>query len=310
MAAVDRFLLDEDGFAFRDERPAAMQRTIETFLDLLDEVERTGEVVAWEGVWDIQASSGRTLSTLLFERGGIDPDVRRRLGVRLDRLRKYDEALDPMLTSVCDDTVSGISPSISVCVSTLRQGRAAACLTTDQSGRRGSLAVGDGSAAPISTLFLVEAEQVRVFWRFVLDMERAPDVELHEAAGWAFPRLKFAPDIWAQIRRFAGPPETSRRLLLLNLAGLDDHALAVWQEEVQPHLIAAKMKAVASVDCSLDSPNTHGNASAMRERNVDFGNRVLVCEWHAKLERHQNRIHFKVLDGSVYVGLFTDHLTT
>jgi hypothetical protein len=122
--------------------------------------------------------------------------------------------------------------------------------------------------------------------------------------------VEFAPGVWRQVRRFAGPAETARKLLLLNLAGLDDHAPAVWQEQVQPHLISARMKALAGVDCSLDSPSTHGNSAAMREREVDFGGHTLMCEWHAKLERHQNRVHFKVQDARVHVGLFTDHLST
>lgn len=310
MPATDRFFLDEDGFAFTDERPLPLQQTLETFLDLLDEIERTGEVLAWEGIWDIQAGSGRTLAALLFEPGDIDRDVRRRLGVRFDRLRKYDGALHPSLTATCNGQITGISPSISLCARTRRQGRAAGCVTTDQSGRRGDVAVTDGPAAPISAPFLAEADQVREFWRFVLEVEWPLTVQAHEAAGWAYPQLEFAPGVWGQVRRFAGPAETARKLLLLNLAGLDDHAPAVWQEQVQPHLIAARMRALAGVDCSLDSPSTHGNAAAMREREVDFGGRTLLCEWHAKLERHQNRVHFKVQDGRVHVGLFTDHLST
>lgn len=310
MSATDRFFLDEDGFAFTDERPQPLQQTLEAFLDLLDEVERTGEVLAWEGIWDIEAGSGRTLAALLFEPDDIDRDVRRRAGIRFDKIKKYDDSLNPSLTSTCNGHDTGISPGISLCGRMRRQGRVAACLTTDQSGRRGDVDITDGPASPISAPFLVEPNQVRKFWRLVLDIERPVGVELQEVAAWAFPQSEFAPGIWSQVRRFAGPAETARRLLLLNLAGLDEHAPTIWQEEVQPHLIAAKMNALAGVDCSLESPNTRGNAAAMREREVDFGGRTLLCEWHAKLERHQNRIHFRVQDRRVHVGLFTDHLST
>ncbi len=310
MPAIDRFFLDEDGFAFTDERPQPLQQTLETFLDLLDAIERTGEVLAWDGIWDIQASSSRTLAGLLFESDdAIDRDIRRRLGVRFDRLRKYDDTLNPDLTSTCDGQMTGISPGISLCARARRQGRAAGCVTTDQSGRRGDVEVTDGPASSISAPFLAAVDQVRQFWRFVLEVEWPLEIEPHEVADWAYPHLKFAPGVWSQVRRFTGPAETARKLLLQNLAGLDEHAVAVWQEQVQPHLIAARMRALAGVDCSLDSPNTHRNAAAMRERAVDFGGRTLVCEWHAKLERHQNRVHFKVQDGRVHVGLFTDHLT-
>ena len=75
-------------------------------------------------------------------------------------------------------------------------------------------------------------------------------------------------------------------------------------------MIRARMKALAGVDCSMESPSTHGNLAAMREREVDFGGHTLLCEWHAKLERHQNRVHFKVQNGRVFVGMFVDHLST
>ena len=307
---ADRFFVDEDGFAFTDERPLPLQQTLEGFLDLLDEVERTGEVLAWEEIWDIQASSGRTLAALLFEPGDVDRDVRRRLGVRFDKLGKYDEDLNLSLTSICNGHATGISPGISLCATERREGRAAGCLTTNQSGRRGDVEVTDDQDGAITAPFLADADQVREFWRFVLDLEKPLDDERDQAVGWAFPHLEFAPGVWRQVRRFAGPRDTARKLLLLNLAGLDDHALAVWHEEVQADRIAARMKVLAGVDCSLDSPSTHSNPAAMRERQVDFGGRILLCEWHAKLERHQNRVHFKVQDGRVYVGIFIDHLST
>lgn len=310
MQAIERFFIDEDGFAFRDELPQRLQQTLETFLDVLDAVEQTGEVFAWEAIWDIESSSGRTLTGLLFESDDIDRDVRRLLAVRLARLKNYAEALNPSLTSTCDGQVTGISPGISLCARSRRKGQVAGCVTTDQSGRHGNVEVTDGVAAPVSALFLAEVGQVREFWRSVLEIEWALVSDLHEAAGWAYPQLEFAAGVWSQIRRFAGPAETARRLLLMNLTGLHEHAVTVWQQEVQPHLIAARMKALAGVDCSMDSPNTHGNSSAMREREVVFGGRTLLCEWHAKLERHQNRVHFRVQDGRVYVGIFVDHLST
>ncbi|GAA1880725.1 hypothetical protein [Lapillicoccus jejuensis] len=310
LAGTDRFFLDEDGFAFTDEHPESLQATLEIFIDLLDEVERSGTVLAWDGIWDIQARSGRTLATLLFVPSEIDRDIRRLLGARFDKIQKYDETLNPSLTSICNGQSTGISPGISICAEKRRSGRAACCVTTNQSGRIGDVEISDGAGDAILAPFLVQADQVPDFWRFALDVERAPNIEIHEVACWAFPQLTFAPGVWRQVRRFVGPAETSRRLLLQNLAGLNDHAPSVWREEVQSHVIAARMKVLAGVDCSLESPNTHNNSAAMREREVDFDGRIVMCEWHAKLEPHQNRVHFKVQDDRVYVGIFTDHLST
>ena len=244
MPPSERFFLDEDGFAFTDERPQRLQQTVETFLDVLEAVELTGEVLAWEAIWDIQANSGRTLAGLLFESDDIDRDVRLLLVVRLGKLRHYEEARNPSLTSTCNGQVTGISPGISLCARTRRQGQATGCVTTDQSGRCGDVEITDGVAAPISAPFLARVHQVKEFWRSVLEIEWPLAGKLHEAAGWAYPHSEFAPGVWSQIRRFAGPAETARKLLLLNLAGLDEHAVGVWREEVQPHLIAASPNTV------------------------------------------------------------------
>ncbi|MQY29478.1 hypothetical protein [Nocardia aurantia] len=70
------------------------------------------------------------------------------------------------------------------------------------------------------------------------------------------------------------------------------------------------MSVVAEVVCSPESANTHANRAAMRRRTVRFGDRSIVCEWHAKLEPTRNRVHFAIEEDRVYIGLFVDHLPT
>jgi hypothetical protein len=53
---------------------------------------------------------------------------------------------------------------------------------------------------------------------------------------------------------------------------------------------------------------------AMREREVTYEGRAFRCEWHVKIERHRNRIHFTLPGqgpgGKILIGLFVKHLST
>ncbi|CAM5682209.1 hypothetical protein SCALM49S_07336 [Streptomyces californicus] len=52
----------------------------------------------------------------------------------------------------------------------------------------------------------------------------------------------------------------------------------------------------------------------MKQREVVHGGEKYLCEWHAKKDRHRNRVHFSLpeqrLDGRVLIGIFVDHLDT
>ncbi len=74
------------------------------------------------------------------------------------------------------------------------------------------------------------------------------------------------------------------------------------------------------VDLSPESPNTHKNKDAMKERWVSIGGESVLCEWHTKLQPQIDRIHFNIgsslshsvsniTKGKVVIGIFTDHLT-
>ena len=81
--------------------------------------------------------------------------------------------------------------------------------------------------------------------------------------------------------------------------------------------ICDHVRAKCRVDISPESPNTHDNAKAMREREVFFDGKTIVCEFHSKLTLTHDRIHFSpslISDKNdnkfLIVGPFADHLTT
>lgn len=69
-----------------------------------------------------------------------------------------------------------------------------------------------------------------------------------------------------------------------------------------PAAIAAAMGSLG-VDVSPESPKTRTSEKLMSKRDVDYDGKVFRCEWHAKVERHRNRVHFalphEALDGRI-----------
>ncbi|HWS32165.1 MAG TPA: hypothetical protein VN408_05410, partial [Actinoplanes sp.] len=64
-------------------------------------------------------------------------------------------------------------------------------------------------------------------------------------------------------------------------------------------------------DVSMESVKTRSSEKLMRLRDVTVGDTTYRCEWHIKIERHRNRIHFWVGPrDTIVVGLFVQHLAT
>jgi hypothetical protein len=311
---AERFVIDESGFEFHDEDAAVLESTLRRFLDVLDYARETGQGIArWSQIWHIEAANGRSLSDLLYATNEIDRDVRLLVGMRLDKVRSWDEDLS--INPPCDvkygDKQPKFAPSIGLCLMAAQQRHGLACLTTDQVNLRAfnKVATGDGMLSG-SLCFLVYPSDGPTFWRSIVELEDADESQLASLSHLAFPRLRFAALTWSQVSRFEGDFRDLRALLLRDLSGLNDHALDVWRNHIEPVRIAAEMRARAGVNCSRDSYGTHRNATAMSERLVRFGGVEVKCEWHTKLERHRNRIHFAVIGDEVFVGIFASHLTT
>lgn len=305
-----RFVIDEAGFAFEVDDPAVVESSLAQFLDLLAYVRRTpSQVRRSDLLFEIESVDGRTLADHLNDRS-IDRDIRNEMWSRLDKIPAYEESPSSLDFEI-DGSCITMAPSIGVCLSSARNGRELACLTTDQARRSGLCEVTSIDCLTSGEVhFLVEESHGREFWRRLLRQSPALVTEFTEY-GWLFyPNLVFAEDVWSQLNRFKGPQLLVWSILLDNLAGLDDYALPIWTEQVESSQRQKQMRIRAGVNCSPESPNTHANPTAMRKRTVEFDNVQIVCEWHAKLEPQRNRVHFAVSGGRVYIGLFVDHLPT
>ena len=159
--------------------------------------------------------------------------------------------------------------------------------------------------------------QLELFYRFQMCFE---EVSSEEFQGWvrlAFPRLRFALEIKSQIRRLQQKYDDIRDTIVQHLAALNDDFLSLLIVGSQLSDACDRVKSTCAVVISPESPSTHGNASAMREREVVFDGERIVCEFHTKFHPTHDRIHFspsvRTDSGGnefLVVGPFAEHLTT
>lgn len=147
-------------------------------------------------------------------------------------------------------------------------------------------------------------------WRHTFAVEDVPEREFFAVAAFAFPSLVFHPDL--RFGKFVGSYTAVRDPVVRILCALNDHFPRVFAErQGLPYDIAAAM-GQHGVDLSPESPKTRASDTFMRKRYVTYDKSQYCCEWHAKIERHRNRIHFTLPAagpaGRILIGIFTEHL--
>ena len=201
--------------------------------------------------------------------------------------------------------------SLGIAVAHGRGGHLMSCLVYSPCGRRGFYRTAD-EAGDADVHFWAEPADLPGFWRGLFTREGISEREFFDLAEYAFPALVFHPAL--RFGAFDGSyPELRDRVVQI-LGGLNDHlATALAACHGLPHQVGAAMGKYG-VDLSPESPNTRSSPALMRKREVVLDGATYRCEWHAKLERHRNRIHITLpeprLDGRVLVGIFVSHLDT
>lgn len=168
----------------------------------------------------------------------------------------------------------------------------------------------------------------RQFWRTAIDTEHDNENTLIRLAPHAFPDLYFAPDVWRGLSRFAGGYQAVRIDLREYLAVLDDDGAWAFtaappplsrhepkgdDQTIQPSNQVIERRFLGlGLTMAPENPNVYGERACREAREIRVGSRTLYCEWHGKLEPHQNRIHVHApvveSGGKVVIGIFRDHL--
>lgn len=306
-----RVVVDEASFDFRDVPDADAEVALEQFNDSLDTLRDNSQVPAVCSLYAyVECRDGLKLLDLLYSRATeVDPDVCRRTGLLLDRCQDWD-----------DEAPAGCEPldlpetpipafSVGFAFTMALSGRAVGCLVVRSCPRRDFRRLSRGSSAA-EVLFFAEASETRRVWRQAYALEDVAEQEFFAVATFAFPSLVFHPSL--RFGRFDGSYVVVRDPVVRILSALDDHFPRVLTErQGLPRDIAAAMGQYG-VDLSPESPTTHASEALMRQREVIYSGTTYRCEWHAKIERNRNRIHFTLPAGGpggcVLIGIFAEHL--
>ncbi|MCO6008311.1 hypothetical protein NE236_25365 [Actinoallomurus purpureus] len=309
-----RVVIDESTFDFRRLSPDQLSALLDRFNDELTELKAMG-CPAWKPPMFENASchdEHELYDYLTSEPGsGVDRDVRNRFYSLIQKCPEWDAS-----APTCDEVALGDGPPITAwsvayaLTSTLR-GQGVACLVLASSRHR-SFVTATTLAEEAQLYFFADNSKLPPFWRFLYELENVPEGKFFELTVRAFPKLIFHEDL--TFKRFEGSYRDLRSQIVRQLADLNDHFLAAHTAALgRANEVNAILMSRGSTRVSPESPKTHQNAKAMRERYVWHEGREVCCEWHSKIEGHRNRIHFAFGDefgDRILIGIFVDHLTT
>ena len=311
-----RSVLDETSFDFRGISDREIEEHLDVLCDGLETIRGASHpdltIESPSTLWDVECLDGCAFCDFLCSprASGVSRDTRVRLQQILNKLQELDSR--PEDTSVrVDGAEATHAVSVAHALERTVAGHCTACMVFGAVSRRGLLPV-TGSAGRASVFFFAEPSCLPDFWRHVLRYEDISEKYFFELCEVAFPALRMHPDL--AFRRFDGKYSDLRERVVQVLSGLCDHFPAAHRDaQGLPDAVQAAL-GPHHVDVSPESPGTHRSDRLRRQRVVEFDGREHRCEWHAKLERHRNRIHFALIEdgspGTILIGIFTSHLDT
>lgn len=184
-----------------------------------------------------------------------------------------------------------------------------ACICASGKRRTGAVAV-EVSGRIKEVWFVQSTRDVESYFRWLIAQHATTHDEIAELSASAFRQLVFAEKCFDGIRTMSKPCRMLAPSIVHYLSALSDEGPRIFSGPWSR--VPAEFGALG-VEISDENGNTKSNARAKRERKLTVGGEELIFWWHAKIERHQDRIHFypnKVsTGGKIIVGIFCLHLT-
>lgn len=227
----------------------------------------------------------------------------------LDKCSRFDAEPDFVVDpSVLVDSAPVVSYALSAILFLRREAPdAVGTLALSPHCGRGQVVVED-ARGQMEVFIIVDAASRVQFYRTIFAIEDIPQNRFLELCGLAFPVLRFAETL--TFGKFEGNYTELRDVVARHLAALNDRFKA---EYVRLGGVCNAVSAAVGIDLSIEG-QTRQSERLMRLRDVDYNGRTYRCEWHSKLERHRNRIHFHPgdsgTDDCVLIAMFVRHLQT
>lgn len=324
------FVLEESSWAWDGRDPANYVLRIQALLGRLAVAVERAEAFMFSGALLTQIICGDyTLSDLLWGRVDnieLPHDVSELATALLAHLQYWDEDGE---YSELDAEIEGVkvfSPSAAFAHARIGAGETLACIPLP--GRwRGLCAVAVGDASRL-VHFVTDEATHRGFFRAEIEAKKL-ETALDSLAAHAFPDTYFVDGIWRGLRDFKGDYTRVRDDLLKFLGLFDDHATWIFSDTTGRLSVAEPVPSEANkqgignqflmerfgalgLNVSPETREVYETKRSRTAREVTVRRRILYCEWHYKIERHTNRVHFHgPVDESglkPIIAIFHEHL--
>lgn len=309
------FVIDETSLRFHSLSYEQISRSLSALAQLIRGCREDACSVWYSGkIYEQTVFDGCRLYELLFDHtisSNVHRDVLQLFQIEIDRSSVWEEEVTIEDHSVKIGADEIVAPSVAFAADRTCTVTESACVVSDVSKLIGPIRVSH-AGRNVDLSFVSSAIEKTKFYRHCLDCEARNETEYMNVAPIAFPNLIFADELSVQFRRFKEPYSTIHVKVTRHLSALNDELPRII--ELPPDEIQARIKASGQVDLSRESPQTHQNKRAMRERMVVVQGYDIVCEWHTKISPTTDRIHLHFglpdLGGKPIIGLFVDHLDT
>lgn len=206
----------------------------------------------------------------------------------------------------------------------VRAGGRVAVLSLSRSGTVKTV-TGKGEA---SVFFAVRSQERQQYWRSLLSASPRGLEFMQELASKAYPEIYFSRRALSGADDLTGGYLAFRQHLQACFATLSDHGAWIFtapppalhpteprgsDSDVLPSdkLIENRFHGFA-LNVSPEHADVYKDRKCREAREVVVGEDTLYCEWHIKLEKHQNRIHIHAptssSGGKIVVGIIHSHL--
>ncbi|BBN89444.1 hypothetical protein [Azospira sp. I09] len=326
------FVIDSAEWDFNGWTSSDVQHVIEGLLDQLAHIAENREEV-WVGD-DLQTRAvykGMDLWRLRDVESEIqlDDEVWQELAAHLGRIPRYLDDEDRWPDGIDDFCIAigseAARDNIDVAWAHhhIRARKAVACLGLK---RRGPLQTTTKSGTADVHWIRDEASEVD-FWQSAIVVEGDTKDVLERLCHRAYPNLHFAHNVLHNADQFNGGYYSNLPQLKHYLKTLNEHGIWVFTAPppaenrndpagtatIDPtaQLIQRRFELLGLV-IAPENPDVFRNGVCRRAREIVIGGRSLYCEWHCKLQAHQNRVHIHSpvieSEGKLVIAIIARHL--
>lgn len=337
------FVVDSDDWRFDGWSAAELQSALEDLLERIDVTSRRNERV-WIGE-DLQTQSVFEQLDLWSLRGPgsplqIDPEVWQELAAWLGRAAFYlDEIEWPPDFDNFEIGVDGEAPEshpdLAWAHHSVRAGRAVGCIGLRRQGSFETVS----QQGRVMVHWILDETSHRAFWRSAIDVLGDSIAVVQELAPHAFPDTYFHRGVLGSLNSLVGGYLPFRKKIRQIFSVVDDWGAWIFTaapprilptdeannaDGFPSNQLVQKRFQARGLEAAPEKPNVYSDKTCREarqitvEQEVQVGREIrveretLYCEWHFKLEPHQNRIHVhapvKTSGGRPVVGIVCDHL--